>query len=82
MKRSIKNLAQFGCALVILVALPSYAAKYYCNGGYGDATDAGLWDSFFNANSESDAANQAKKKYMGTTPGSYVTVQQCKKISD
>lgn len=59
--------------------MPSYAAKYYCNGSYGDAIDAGLWDNFYNANSESDAASQAKEEYMGTLPGSYVRVKQCKK---
>lgn len=82
MKCSTKNLAKISCALAILMTLPSYAAKYYCHGGVGDATDAGTWDYFFNADSESDAAIQAKKKYMGTTPGSYVIVQQCKKVND
>ncbi|AVX37992.1 hypothetical protein OP862_10135 [Yersinia massiliensis] len=71
------------CFLSVFAALPSHAAplesqKFICSGAYGDATDSGLWDWTFTANSEADAANQAKAKYMLTTPGAWVNVFFCR----
>ena len=71
------------CFLSVFAALPSHAAPsesqtYICSGAHGDATDSGLWDWTFKANSEADAANQAKAKYMLTTPGAWVNVFFCR----
>ncbi|CNL46307.1 hypothetical protein [Yersinia proxima] len=63
--------------------LPSHAVvaksqQYICSGSHGDATDTGLWDGIFNANSEADAANQATIKYMPPGPGAWVKVFFCR----
>lgn len=73
------------CASSLLAAAPAQAqlkvSQYYCNGGYGDKSDRGLWDWTFTADSEADARNQAIRMYMkGLGEGAFVDVFKCIKL--
>jgi hypothetical protein len=69
--------------LPTLAILPSHAEvnqsqQYICSGAHGDEAGLDLWDSIFNANSEADAINQAKIKFMPSGPGGGVGVFFCR----
>lgn len=52
--------------------------QYICSGSHGDAVGSGLWDGILNANSEADAASQAKVKFMPPGRGAWVKVFFCR----